>query len=183
MYTIVSKTGLCFFAQTLLPYCQNCKLLDLQPTHISEQHETDLKVLNKTCLLLVLCKMRCAFPNPNVQVVLGHVLVWQKCCRVAVGRFPRSFLKGMLGIQEWLRKGVAVIAFPLWHLAAGVEGSIGITTGEEREEALSSAIAMISARTNFVVSQYLFVVAEFVGHLRASILSFSCLRRFCCRCP
>lgn len=51
------KNWAVFFAQTLLPYCQNCKLLDLQPTHVSEQHETDLKVLNKTCLLLVLCKM------------------------------------------------------------------------------------------------------------------------------
>lgn len=63
------------------------------------------------------------FP-PNVQVVSDHVLVRQKCCRIAVGHFPRSFLKGTLGIQEWLRKGVAVIAFPLWDLAAGVEGSI-----------------------------------------------------------
>lgn len=35
---------------------------------------------------------------------------------------------------------------------------------------LSSAIAVISARTNFVVSQRLFVVAEFVGHLQASVL-------------
>lgn len=35
---------------------------------------------------------------------------------------------------------------------------------------MSSAIAVISARTNFVVSQRLFVVAEFVGHLQASVL-------------
>lgn len=42
--------------------------------------------------------------------------------------------------------------------------------GEEQEKALSSIFAMISARTNFVVSQCLFVVAEFVGHLQASIL-------------
>lgn len=61
--------------------------------------------------------------------------------------------------------------------------SIGITMGEEQEEALSSAIAMISARTNFVVSQCLLMVAGFVGHLRASILFFPCLRRFCSRCP
>lgn len=45
--------------------------------------------------------------------------------------------------------------------------------GEEQEEALSSAIAMISVRTNFVVSRCLFMVAGFVGHLRASILFFS----------